>query len=52
MVDAITETTVSLPVRGVWIEINKNITGMGTRKKSLPVRGVWIEIDLKSHIYY
>ena len=37
--------TVSLPVRGAWIEIKKE--EIGTRKNSsLPVRGAWIEITI------
>ena len=40
------DEVVSLPARGVWIEIcdtNKNIK---RRAESLPARGVWIEIYL------
>ena len=35
----------SLPARGVWIEINMNHV-LSLIFKSLPARGVWIEILL------
>ena len=36
---------VSLPARGVWIEITKNISVTTCTGVSLPARGVWIEIQ-------
>ena len=37
--------TVSLPVRGAWIEMQE-IGEIKEKFKSLPVRGAWIEIKM------
>ena len=34
----------SLPIRGVWIEIGGMKLARGVEVRSLPIRGVWIEI--------
>ena len=38
-----TASTLSLPTRGVWIEIAQELIDLG-EALSLPTRGVWIEI--------
>ena len=34
----------SLPARGVWIEMLKYLATLASAASSLPARGVWIEI--------
>ena len=45
--------TMSLPVRGAWIEIGARVS-IDSMRLSLPVRGAWIEIyvfvDLSEHL--
>ena len=40
----------SLPVRGVWVEIKTCIVSAANQSRSLPVRGVWVEILLAAVI--
>ena len=39
------QQSMSLPVRGAWIEIRRKRKSCGTASRSLPVRGAWIEIS-------
>ena len=46
--DADTVESMSLPMRGEWIEINIDIL-LDEYNKSLPMRGEWIEISARLH---
>ena len=42
------QLSLSLPARGVWIEMRRQNGTGGGRIWSLPARGVWIEISRRS----
>ena len=46
---ALKAITMSLPVRGAWVEMVKNAPIPTGWIRSLPVRGAWVEIDGHAH---